>query len=90
MKDENQEIFDSEKLNINAETEDLATKIKIFGAELTDVLRDLPNDEPIKPNHCEFDSFLLHFTEGSIMRKIKEIENTITPKKPTMASRRSY
>ena len=90
IQEENQMAIEKERLDLNKETEEIANQIKTFGTDLTDVLRDLPNDEPIKPNFCDFDSFLLDYTEKSIMKKIQDIGNAITNKKPTLTSRRSY
>jgi len=57
--------------------EDIATKLKDFGILLSGALKDLPNDEPIRPNPFEFDEFIIDFMKTSIMDKIRQLSNLI-------------
>ena len=88
MKEE--EVQPPQTLDLMKETEEMANKLKTFGNNLTNVIRELPNDEPVKPNANEFDAFLLEYTEKLILKKIKDIGDVITSKRPQLTSRRSY
>ena len=85
--EEIQNVSEMAPLDVNKETEDIANLIKTFEGTMGTVLRELPNDEPIKPNNAtEFDAFLLDYTEKSILKKIKEIEILVT-RRPNMQRR---
>ncbi len=85
-----EEVQPPQTLDLMKETEEMANKLKIFGNNLSNVIRELPNDEPVKPNANEFDAFLLEYTEKLILKKIKDIGDVITSKRPQLTSRRSY